>query len=191
MKITTKVMTVFDHTVNIGAYLAGILVVFIMLIISFEVTSRWVVERSWEWVLPFSEFSLLYITFLGTAWLLKTDGHPSLDLVVNMLKPRSQDLLNASMSIFGAIICLVVAGWGARTTWNLFQSGIHYLEVLELPIAPHAAIIPIGSFLLFIQFLRRAHRYLKGRRASLPEEQRSQKGPVTLNSEVNTTWNGG
>lgn len=160
MKLPTKGITVFDHIINLLAYLAGVFVVFIMLNIAADVACRKLVGTSLVWALEFSEYSLLFITFLGAAWLLRREGHPSLDIVVNRLNPGARALVNITMSVLGALLCLVVAGFGTATTWDLFQRGVNMATMLEPPKAPLVAIIPIGSLLLFIQFLRRAHGYL-------------------------------
>lgn len=172
MKLPVKLTTIVDHVINYLAYLAGAFVVFIMLSISGEIMGRSLLGRSIVWAVPFSEYSLLYITMLGTAWLLRREGHPSLDIVVNRLDPRAGALVNVTMSIVGAIICLVVTCSSAVTTLHLFQTGASDPAILEVPKGPLVLVIPIGSFLLSIQFVRRASGHLRSWKAS-PNKERA------------------
>ncbi len=165
MKTPMKLRTTFDHTINLGAYLAGGFVVFIMLTIVADVTSRKLAGQSIPWVVQFSEYSLCYLTFLGAAWLLKREGHVKIDIVVSRLNPRNQALLNLVTSIVGAIVLLVVAGYGVITTWDLFQRGVYDPLIIRVPKGPLVAVIPLGGFLLFIQFLRKAYGHLREWRA--------------------------
>ena len=113
------------------------------------------------WVVETAEYSLLYMTFLGTAWVLKREGHVKMDLVLNRLKPGIQAILNIITSISGAVITLVVAWYGIQTTWDNFVDGSYELTPMEFPTALIMVIVPIGSFMLFIQFVRRAHGYFR------------------------------
>lgn len=160
MKLTEKLTTIFDHVINLGAYLACVFVTFTMLLVSAEVISRKFLNRPIPWSVQFSEYSLCYIAFLGAAWLLRKEGHIKVDIVVTRLSPRHQALLNLATSIVGAALCLLIAGWGVVTTWDLFQRGIYDPTLIKVPKGPLVIVIPIGCFLLFIQFLRKAHRHL-------------------------------
>ena len=112
-----------------------------------------------------TEYSLLYMTFLGTAWVLKREGHVRMDLVLNRLNPTSQALANVLSSIAGAIICLVITAYGVKVCWDLYQSGQYFAAFLKPPKFIILAIVPVGCFLLFIQFLRRTYGYSKDLRA--------------------------
>ena len=114
---------------------------------------------------------LLYITFLGTAWLLKRDGHVKMDLLLTRLNSRVRNSLNIITSLVGAIICLTIACFGAWVTWDTLQMGYKMSTALEPPQFLILFIIPLGTFLLFIQFLRRTHGYLEMWKASLDKEQ--------------------
>ena len=173
MKLQTRATIVFDRTMGALAILAGIIIIFIMLSIASDVVGRTFLNRPIIWVIEISEICLVAITFLGAAWLLKREGHVKLDILVNHLNPRSQALLNAITSIVGAIICLAVVWYGAKVSWDHFQRGLVAYSLLGPPTFPRYTIIAVGSFLLSIQFLRRAYGYWVSRRVSPSREQRS------------------
>lgn len=156
-----KATHTFDRIIDYLAYIAGAFVIFIMLSISAEVVSRHLLDRPIAWAIQFSEYSLLYIVFLGAPWLLRRDGHPTLDILVNILTERSRALLNMAMSFVGATICFFVASASTVTTYRLFLTGARDPAIIEIPKGPLVVIIPIGACLLFIQFLRRAFFHLR------------------------------
>jgi len=161
MMKAAKAISLFDRVIEYFAYVAGVLVVFVMLSISAEVVSRYLFGRSIVWSLQFCEYSLLYITFFGGAWLLKKEGHPSLDILLNYMKPKTRDAMNMIMSLVGGVICFLVACSSMVVTYQLFLTGARDPAIIEVPKGPLVAIIPIGSFLISIQFFRRAHGYLR------------------------------
>ena len=151
----------FDRVIGILAFIAGVLIVFIMIVISLGVIFRFTVVGSIVWIFEITDYCLLWITFLGTAWVLKMDGHVRMDMLFNRLKPGHQNLVNMITSSVGAAACLVLAFFSVKVTWQHFQTHYLFTRFLEVPSYPILAIIPIGSLLLFIQFLRRVHDYFK------------------------------
>ncbi len=165
MKLLTKVTAIFDRTISLLAFLAAILLILIMLSVSAEVFMRQSLARPLVGVLEITEISLLFITFLGAAWLLKRDGHVKMDLVINRLGPRTQVVVNIIMSILAAITCLVIVWYSAEVTWDHFQRGLIRPGFLEVPNVYVLPVIPLGIFLLFVQFLRRIYGYLRSWKA--------------------------
>ncbi len=170
MKLLTKITSVFDRVLVLLAIVAAILIVLIMLAVDVAVVMRYFVGRPLIWVVEVAEHALLFITFLGAAWVLKGEGHVKMDLVVNRLKPRTQAILGIISSIIGIVISWALVWYGVRVSWHEFQRG-GYTPLLEIPTVFIFPIISIGGFLLFIQFARRARGYLRGVRVPLDKEQ--------------------
>lgn len=160
MKQITKIGNTFDYILNILVVFAGILVAFAWVTACFEVVMRYFLNRPTSWVLEINEYAIGWVTFLGAAWLLREEGHVKIDFVVERLNQRAQFLLNFITS------CLCVAIWGVLTWyawevfWRFYQQGVLTSTALELLRAPIIAIMPIGCFLITIQFLRRSYGYL-------------------------------
>jgi len=174
LKLLTKGTGVFDRTINILAFVACVLIIFTMLIVCTDVVMRYFLRRPIIWVIEITEYLLLYITFLSAAWVLKREGHVKVDVFVNQLNPRAQTVFGIVTSTVGVIICLGLVWYGVQVTWDHILRHVMAAEsLIKVPYAPILAIIPIGSFLLMLQFLRRAYGYLGSWRASVNKEQRS------------------
>ena len=166
MKLLKRTGTVFDNIMWVLFLLACAMLAFAMLSVCLEVVMRYFLSRPLNWVVEIIRYMLLFITFLSAAWLLKTGKHVKIDLVLDRLNPRAQVRLNIVIYILSAIIWLVIAWYSGQLTWHLFQTG-ERIDTLLAPLkAPLVSIIPIGSFLLFIQSLRKAYTYLISRRES-------------------------
>ena len=143
-------------------FFAGILLVFIMLSVCMEVILRSFINRPQIWVTEVTECLLLYITFLGTAWLLREEGHVKVDVILNRLKPQTTAVLGIISSIIGVLVSITLTIYGFNVTWDNFQRSIYTPTALEIPVFAILAIIPIGSLMLFIQFIRRTGKFLAG-----------------------------
>ncbi len=160
-KLLNKVSSVFDRILGSLVFLAAAILGFIMLAVCWDVIARAFAGKPLTWVLEFTEYSLLYMTFLSTAWVLKDEGHVTNDIFLAQLSPKNQALLNTATSILGAIIFLFLTWFGAAVSWEKLQSGAYQPTPIEPPDFPIFVIIPLGCFLLSIQFLRRAHKNLE------------------------------
>ncbi len=166
MKLLIKAGAIFDRTLDLAAVLAAALIVFIMLAESAEVVMRYFFRRPFIWVVEISETILLFAAFLGAAWLLRSEGHIKMDLVLNRFSAGPRAIFHAINSLIGAFCCGVLVWYGALMSWSNFVRGAFEPTVLEIPSAYVLVIIPIGAFLFFIQCLRRGYGYLKEWRTS-------------------------
>jgi TRAP-type C4-dicarboxylate transport system permease small subunit len=126
--------------------------------ICYDVFMRYLFNRPTTWATDFSEYTLLYITFLAAGWLLREDGHARMTLVLDHLRPNGARLLNLFTSLAGAGVCAVLLWKTGWTTWDAYQVGTTMFRSVPVPQFVLWWIIPFGFFLLLLQFLRGAYR---------------------------------
>jgi TRAP-type C4-dicarboxylate transport system permease small subunit len=90
-----------------------------------------------------TEQLLLYITFMGTAWLLKKEGHVAVDFVLLRMRPKTRSFFGIVSCLIGILICAALTWYGFKVTWVNLRQGAYFSSVLELPKAPVFVIIPI------------------------------------------------
>ncbi len=159
-KLLSKLSAGFDYLLSVLMMLGAIILAFLMLAVCWDVIARTAAGKPLIWLLEFTEYGLLYITFLCTAWVLKNEAHVTSDLLLVSLSLKRQALLNSITSVLGAVICLVLFWFGADVAWEKLQSGAYQPTALQPPDFPIFMIIPVGFLLLFIQFLRRIRKNL-------------------------------
>ena len=145
---------IFDVVIDGFAVLAGILLLLVTLFVSYSVTLRYLHLTPPIWILQCTEYALLWITFLGAAWLLKHEGHIRIDTLVNRLGPRSHMICQIVVTVLGLVICLVIVWFGTRKALDLYNRGIMDVKGVTVPKYPFFIIIPIGGLMLFLQFGR-------------------------------------
>lgn len=160
-EILRKAGSVFDWLISFLMVLGALVLAFLLVAVCWDVFARSVFGRPLAWVLEFTEYGLLYMTFLGAAWALKNEAHVVTDIVLVALSPENRALLNLATSILGAIVSLLLAWFGWEVSWAKLKSGSYQPTEMEPPDFPLFVIISIGSFLLFIQFIRRAYGHYR------------------------------
>jgi len=150
---------VFDRLVTFLAVVAGVLIVFVTFSVCLDVLLRFFLHKPMQWVIEIAEYILVYMTFLGAAWVLRVDGHVRMDMVLEHLKPRARALLNGITFLGSGIMCAVLTWYGVEVSWEKFRLGLRFSSMMGFPMGPIYAVIPLGFFLLTVQFLILSKRY--------------------------------
>ena len=161
MKLVRKANIGLDRAIDSLVVVACALLVFALIAVSMEIVFRYFLNRPSIWVVEVTEYILLYITFLGAAWLLKEEGHVKVDILSNRLDATNLALLNVITSVIGIMACLTITWYGIVATLHSFQRGALTVGLIEAPKFAVLLVIPIGGFMLSLQFLRRTHGYWK------------------------------
>jgi len=160
MRSVSKLRDFFERTLDVLGAGAGVLIAFLMLGVCADVCMRYFFNRPLFWMIEVTQYAMVFILFLGTAWLLRKEGHVVMDVLINRLGQKSRTLTNVITSILGAIVCFIITWYAAKVTRDYFQINYVYSATLDIPAFLLQAIVPLGAFLLSIQFLRRAYGYL-------------------------------
>ena len=147
-----------DSLLRVLSTASGVLLVFILLSITYEVVLRYYFAQSLVWVTPFAEYSLVLLAFLAAPLILRRDGHVSLGVVVDQLNRRIRLWLELVTSIVGGAACAIITIAGVYTTCDFIARNVRTSEAVDIPEGLFVAVIPLSSFLMFIEFLRIVYR---------------------------------
>jgi C4-dicarboxylate transporter, DctQ subunit len=155
----------FDRILVILFWVAGGLLLFVTIGTCVDVFFRYSFNRPIHWMMEITQYTMLYIPFLGAGLVLKENGHVRIDLVLTFLGDRTRGWLNLITSLVGGMVMLMYTWFGAQVTLDYFQRGVPSLESLRTPMYLILMIIPIGSFFFSVQFFRQMAIYYRTLRA--------------------------
>jgi TRAP-type C4-dicarboxylate transport system permease small subunit len=167
--ISQRIINYYDFLLRILFYMACVLVGFILCSVVLDALLRYFFRLPQIWVVELSEYSLYYICFLGTPWLLRQGGHTNIDILVSRFGHLVQNRLNSVMSIIGAVLCVVIFWHTAKITFKYFLTGYTTVTILEFPLWPLFAAIPLSMLLCSIEFILLARRYAMAEAKPLEE----------------------
>jgi TRAP-type C4-dicarboxylate transport system permease small subunit len=149
------VLRIFDNSLKFLTYLAGIILVFITLSVTFDVIMRYILNRPSRWIVDISEYALVFILFLSAGWTLAEGGHVEISLVVGALPRRLQRVLNVITSALGALVCGLLLWKSIDLIWELYEAQDLFFKSLVIPKWTVFTVVPIGFLTMFLQFIRR------------------------------------
>jgi TRAP-type C4-dicarboxylate transport system permease small subunit len=139
---------------DLTLFLSGLLLMLVTLFVSWAVVIRYLNYKPPVWVIQYTEYALLWITFLGTGWLLREKGHIRIDTLVSRLNPTAARWLEIFNDIVGLAVAVVIFWVGSTNTVDLYARGIADVKAVTLPMYALFAVIPFGGLMLLIQFVR-------------------------------------
>ena len=160
MHLFSKLQAIFDLLIDVMAFLGGVLLAGLMLLVTIAVASRYFLQSPIGWVIEVCEYTLVVITFLIAAWVLKQDGHVRMDLVLNVLKPKARSGLNAVTLLVSALVCFILSYIAVNVTWELYQGDYFTPTILQVPKFIFIIFISLGLLTLGIQFVRMGYTAL-------------------------------
>ncbi|MDX2478931.1 MAG: TRAP transporter small permease [Desulfuromusa sp.] len=144
-----------DRICFFAAWIACLLLLFDAFSIGYSIITRHLGLSTPVWVIQFVEYSLLWITFLGTAWVLSNNKHVALPLITDRLGEKGRRNIAVVHNFVGMGLCGVLCWFGSMTTWDHFVRQITDVGSVDVSKALVIVVIPIGFLLLTLQFMRK------------------------------------
>mgnify|MGYP000377394851 CR=1 FL=1 len=164
-----------DRILTSMAVMAGLLLAFITFSIGYGIFARAVGLQSPVWTVQFNEYSLVWMTFLGSAWVLRRRKHVAVDVLTATLGPKSKSIAEVVHSLLGIAVCGTLCWYTSLMTLNLFERGVTDVQAVDMPRYLVLMVIPAGFLVLTAQFVRNLtdglHRIIKDLQE--PETQKS------------------
>lgn len=137
------------------------LLIGLMVCINSDLLLRSVFRSPVEGMSEMTEIFLLYLTFLGTAWVYREDGHVVVDLLLYELYAKAKKALQVTSAAIVGIVAVLLIYYGTVSTIDHFMRGVRNVSVLETPIALIIVIIPVGSLVLLLEVAVRIWKILR------------------------------
>lgn len=140
--------------------IASIMMAGLMIIVCIDLSLRYFFNSPLLWGTEVTEILLLYITFLGMAWVFREDGHVVIDVFTSKAIGRKKKILNGISYFLVGIVAAVLIYYGFYTTYDHYTRGVFNPTVIETPIALIIIVIPVGSIPLFLEVLIKSWKLL-------------------------------
>ncbi len=144
----------FDKILDSLSVIVSMILIFMTISIGYSIFARAIGFRGPVWIVQFNEYAMLFATFLGTAWLLSKGKHVSIELIVSRFNRRGQKVFELIHSIMGIGLSSTLFYYGSLTTIENFRRNVIHVQAVDVPMAYILFVIPLGFFLLLLQFIR-------------------------------------
>lgn len=142
---------IYVNVVNkVFVYIAGVLVLFIILIMVYDVILRNFFNAPTAWSLDLARFMMVYVFFLALGPALSTGHHVSLELFQNKVNDRVKKIMQILVYLITMIFGFVLLGELAISTWEVFTMNRLFPTTVSIPMIYVYLITPIGTLQLIL-----------------------------------------
>jgi C4-dicarboxylate transporter, DctQ subunit len=160
-------MSKWFSRINEGfAALGAALLLFMMFSISYGALTRSFNLPNPIWIVQINEYSLVWVCFLATAWVLSVNKHVRVDILMTRFGKKKRTILLFIQDTVSAVLCAVFFYLCSLSTWEHFRDKVVDVGSIDVPKGWILVVIPVGFLLLTCQFLLRAvhdMRWLKSK----------------------------
>ena len=150
---------------NLEIILAELILVSFVVLASMQVIARYVFNAPFIWIEELSAALLIWMTFLGAAGVVKSEGHIKVEFFEELLGAKITSALELvwNLLIIAFLVLLVIGGIQAFKELSFERT-----PALRLPISWVITIVPITAGLMALYYtasvVRRVGRFFGGRR---------------------------
>jgi C4-dicarboxylate transporter, DctQ subunit len=149
----------FDGILDITVWVAGLIIVIIMLMTVYEVVSRKLFGSPTSWAIDLSTLGLFAAALLPTAWVLKRKAHVGIEILSAKLNVKSRGLLGLITYSLALLACAAVVWQGIEVTLSVYQQDEMLFRSLVIPKVWYIWIFPLSFFLIIVQLLREVSHF--------------------------------
>jgi len=146
---------VLDRMLIAGAAISALLLFADAILTVVAVVSRYVFNEPLGWYVELVEYSLFFITFLSTGWLLRQAGHVKIELLAKKIR---NDRLRMAIRLFVCVVVIVVAGvlsvYSIIVMSDMVKANVISTKILSVPRWILVTPIVAGSVLLLAEGIR-------------------------------------
>ena len=156
-EVRRRLYNVYQKILLVTMYIAGALLLVMMLSICYEVVVRYFFNRPTAWAIDFAGYIQYAITLIGATWVLWIDGHPRIDILTEHASPKTQTIIRIVTSFLAMVACAIFLWKGMEATLNAFERGDFLYRNIKVPVGPLYALLPFAFLLLVVEFGRQIY----------------------------------
>ena len=160
MKIVERVITFLSE---LSAWISGIFVVLMILLITVEVAGRKLFGFSTLVADEFSGYMLVLITFMGAAYTVKTEGFTRMEVIYLRVKGKGRWVLNFLIYLIALIFLLIVDYWIWTFVLSSYRAETRSISIVQTPLFIPQIFMGLGVTLLVFEIILQLSLSLLGR----------------------------
>ncbi|MDD4080074.1 MAG: TRAP transporter small permease [Eubacteriales bacterium] len=137
---------------NFEGYVCVVMLLVMSVVVFIQVVFRFVLKASLPWSEELSRYLLVWVSFLGGAYGIKTGAHLGIEAVKLMLPKKAQQIVQVVAILLGIVICAIILKLGVDLVSTQLRR-IQYSPAMRIPMAYAYAAVPVGMVFFIIRYI--------------------------------------
>ena len=153
LPIAGPAMKLLDKVTKLAFYLSAATLATIVSLYCMEIVLRYFFLSPTVWSRDTVTYLLCGTILLAAPEVARTNSHVAITIAVEMCRPKTRKRIETLLALITALVAAGVCWVTAGETFRLFNSGILTLGTVAVPKWWMSIFIPIGFFLISLQYL--------------------------------------
>lgn len=154
-----KLINFIDNLSGIGGWVAGVFMAAGLAISVAEIVYRSSLDRTLYITDEYTGYLMAMLTFMGLGYTLRERGHIRMMFLPHFIKGRAHVVYNMVCYVVGFLFCAGLTLFTWEFFWDSVVNESQSMQISETYLAIPQFFLPVGSFLLTLQF---AAEFMKG-----------------------------
>ncbi|KJS88183.1 MAG: hypothetical protein JM58_01810 [Peptococcaceae bacterium BICA1-8] len=148
-----KIIRWCDRITQIFGFLAGFMMLIGLSLVIMEVILRSVFNKTLYITEEYSGYLMVAITFMALAYTLKEKGHIRMTFLHGLVKGRARIVLDMYSYLIGFVFFAIITGTTYNFFWDAVVTQSRSMQISSTYLAVPQFFMPLGCFVITLQFL--------------------------------------
>lgn len=145
---------------NFEGYLCVVMLIVMSIVVFIQVICRFILKSSLPWSEELCRYLLVWVSFLGGAYGVKTGAHLGVEAVTLIMPEKMRKVVEVLMLVLGIVLCCVILYYGIDIVKTQFRR-IQYSPAMHMPMAYAYLAIPVGMVFFILRYVLRLIEAIK------------------------------
>jgi len=161
LKLTGKLSSALDWLVTAGGKISAYAVIVVTLIVTMDVTARFLLGAGTKWAVEFTAYFLVAIVFFGLAYTHREGAHIRIDFLFVRLPRKVQGWLEVVNSVLFLAYALFLGVLGLESVVTSFMRETTSRTGVDVIIWPFQLFMPLGLAIISLLLIRKIYMAIK------------------------------
>lgn len=166
-----KIVRLFDRISEVFGMIAGVMMLSGLTLVIAEIVARALFDKTLYITEEYTGYLMVAITFLGLASTLKNKGHIRMVFLHKLVTGKARILLDIYAFTIGLVIFTIITITTTNFFWDSVVSQTRSMQISETYLAVPQSMMPLGSFVVTLQFAAELMRSILKLRAGDMEKE--------------------
>jgi len=145
-----KYIKFMDKLNNIVKYTVSAMFTIMVILVAIQILTRFIIDYPISWSEEIGRYIMIYIVFLGSALLVRKNGHIAIDFLLEVVNDKNKKRLNFINLAISTVFFLVLVYSGIELTMLVIGQ---VTPTLQFSMAWAYAAMPLGAILMVLNAL--------------------------------------
>ena len=134
--------------------ITGVIFMSALVVLTINIVLRFFFNSALSWAEEYMRYTIIWVTFMGSALCAEDNLHVGIDVLVQMSPPWMKKFLHCFGMACALFFCAYMTVFASRNTMMLFST-MQKSPIMQVPMGVIYISMPIGIFLTALQFGRK------------------------------------